>query len=144
MPTCLPPLVEFDYEHDLLIVEPKPDLNRATSTRYEDELKCTFHSLSADPEFRSVVVDLGQTHFFSSALLGFLIALWKITKRRGGGLAMCGVSAFGHSVLQVAHLHKLWPIVRSREDAIRSLLEASQANGRSSASLAGRRAAREQ
>jgi anti-anti-sigma factor len=124
MKSCIPPLIEFIYEQDVLIVEPTCDLDRAVSEAYEVELKAAVQQQLADPELRYAVVDLNQTQFFGSALLGYLVALWKITRRRGGAMVMCGLSPFGRAVLEVAHLDKLWPIVRSRDEAVRRIKSA--------------------
>lgn len=126
MSACIPPLVEFVYDQGVLVVEPQPDLDRAVCEGYEDELKAAIQSITADPDVRFVVADMSQTHYFSSALLGLLVGLWKITKRRRGAFVMCGLSPFGQTVLEVARLHNLWPIMGSRAEALKTVRAARQ------------------
>jgi anti-anti-sigma factor len=74
---------------------------------------------SANPPL--VAIDLSQTTFFGSSFIEILFRMWHRLQKRGGKLAICGVTEYCREVLQVAHLDSLWPPLATREEAIRAL-----------------------
>jgi anti-anti-sigma factor len=116
-----PLLIEFVYHDDIVVVVPQASRDRPRRDLYVDELKSAQESLSADERAKYVVLDLEQIDCLNSALLGFIVTLWKTAQARGGKMVMCGVLAGGKNVLKVANLNTLWPIVASRQEAIEAV-----------------------
>ena len=67
------------------------------------------------------IVDLGALDYFGSIMLELLVVLWKRVSVNGGKLAICKASPVGLEILQTAKLNTLWPIVPSREDAMKAV-----------------------
>ena len=70
-----------------------------------------------------LVVDMSRTTFFGSAFLGTLFRVWNRLKARDGKLAISHASGICADVLHVTHVHKLWRIFDSNDDAVDSLLD---------------------
>jgi anti-anti-sigma factor len=71
--------------------------------------------------FQSVVVDLGQVAYFGSSMLEAIRAVWNDLIPKKGRLVLCNASEIGREILQIAKFDHLWPLVDTREAAIRSL-----------------------
>jgi anti-anti-sigma factor len=69
----------------------------------------------------NLVFDLQQGNYASSAFLGALVRLWKRVAQRGGRMALCHVSDQVFQILRMTKLHTVWPILVSREDALRAV-----------------------
>jgi anti-anti-sigma regulatory factor len=67
----------------------------------------------------ALVVDLGQAAYFGSSLLEAIRILWNDLSARGGRIALCNASEVGREVLQIAKFDHVWPLVDSRDEAIR-------------------------
>jgi anti-anti-sigma regulatory factor len=111
-------LLEFTYDQDIVIVFPRPEPEGPACQTQGGRLRDGLASLMVDPEARYVVMDLTEIHCVNSGLLGFVVAVWKLMKRRGGTMVLCGVRPFAQNVLEVTHLSRLWPAFRSRCEAI--------------------------
>jgi anti-anti-sigma factor len=66
----------------------------------------------------NIVVDLGQSRFLGTAMLGAIVKLWKRVSERGGKLVLCEVANTIEDVLRCTKLHTVWPIYASRHDAL--------------------------
>lgn len=68
---------------------------------------------------KALVVDLAQAAYFGSSLLEAIRILWNDLSACGGRIALCNASEVGREVLQVAKFDQVWPLVNSRNDAIK-------------------------
>lgn len=68
---------------------------------------------------QALVIDLAKAAYFGSSLLEAIRILWNDLSARGGRIALCNPSDVGRDVLQVAKFDKVWPLVNSREEAIK-------------------------
>jgi anti-anti-sigma factor len=69
-----------------------------------------------------MLVDMSRTQFFGSAFLGALFRVWNRLKARGGKLAISHATGICADVLHVTHVHKLWQMYDSNDEAVDSLL----------------------
>ena len=93
-----------------------PDtLDSAEFDRLNETLLVT---VSADPQ-RAWVIDLSQTSYLGSAVLGLLVNIWQRLRSAGGKMVLCGLSPALTKLFQATSLVRLFTIVRTREDAIR-------------------------
>lgn len=68
---------------------------------------------------KAVVVDLAQAAYFGSSLLEAIRILWNDLSARGGRIALCNASEVGREVLLIAKFDHVWPLVGSRDEAIK-------------------------
>lgn len=68
---------------------------------------------------KALVVDLAQAAYFGSSLLEAIRILWNDLSARGGRIAICNASEVGLEVLHVAKFDQIWPVVPSRDEAIK-------------------------
>ncbi len=75
----------------------------------------------AQNKAKHAIVDLGALDYFGSILLELMVVVWKNVSPQGGKLVVCNVSQVGREILQTAKFDSIWPIVASREDALKEL-----------------------
>lgn len=68
-----------------------------------------------------VVIDLGQVAYFGSSMLEAIRGLWNELTPLNGRLVLCNASEVGREILQIAKFDHLWPLVGSRDDALKLL-----------------------
>lgn len=69
----------------------------------------------------ALVIDLAAATYFGSSLLEAIRILWNDLSAVGGHIALCNASEVGREVLQIAKFDKVWPLVNSRDEAIRTV-----------------------
>ena len=69
-----------------------------------------------------LVIDMSRTRFFGSAFLGTLFRVWNRLKSRKGRLAISHATGICGEVLHVTHVHKLWQMFDSNDEAVQALL----------------------
>ena len=70
---------------------------------------------------KALVVDLAQAAYFGSSMLEAIRILWNDLSACGGRIALCNASEVGREVLQIAKFDHIWPLVNSRDEAIRAV-----------------------
>jgi len=110
----------FDVERDgnVLVIVPRSDLRESAYDGLETGARVIFDLLEAEP-ITGVVFDFHRTGYYGSTALGLFVRLWKRLSSRGGRMAFCNVSEHEQEILTVTRLGTLWPICRSREEAVR-------------------------
>jgi len=68
---------------------------------------------------KALVVDLAQAAYFGSSMLEAIRILWNDLSACGGRIALCNASDVGREVLQIAKFDHVWPLVDSRDEAIK-------------------------
>lgn len=68
--------------------------------------------------YRQVALDLTQTSFVTSAVLGKLITLHRRLHRADGRLVLCGLQQPVETVMRRSNLLSYFQVVNSRDDAI--------------------------
>ncbi len=71
---------------------------------------------------RPLVVDLSYTKFFGSSFIEQLFRLWNRAKdEKGHGFALAAVSEYCQEILSVTNLKQLWPMYKTRAQAVDSV-----------------------
>ena len=94
----------------------------------EDEARVEWDALLeqlSEQGATSAVMDLGALDYFGSIVLELMVVLWKRVSAQGGKLAVCNVSDVGLEILKTAKFDTIWPIVRSRDDALEAIGQSS-------------------
>lgn len=73
------------------------------------------------PPGRHVIVDLSQSNYFGSVLLGLLINIRQRTRAGRGEMVVCGASPALSRVFRTANLERLIEMMPTREQALESL-----------------------
>lgn len=79
-------------------------------------------SLQAEFDSKSplrVVVDLSALPYFGSTVLEWILLIWRRVRESAGALVLLNPSPVGREVLEVARFSQLWPIVDTKEEALR-------------------------
>ena len=72
-----------------------------------------------------VVVDLANSKYFGSVIIGALVSFAEQAQGTGGAFAACNVSDQMEGVLKVMHLDERWNICDTRREAIRTVRESA-------------------
>lgn len=112
----------FDWEQagDTLVLLPRKDLGESDYERITDGAKDVL-DLITNGHVKNVVMDFSRTDYYGSTALGFFLKLWKRVKGQNGKMAFCNVSDHEMEVLQLTHLNTLWPICKTRQEALASV-----------------------
>jgi anti-anti-sigma factor len=109
----------FDIEHegDALVITPLADLREVDSERVAGAMRGLLELVSSGAA-KNVVFDFRRTDYYGSSALSFFVKLWKRVRRQGGELAFCGLSDHEREILAVTNLDQIWPVCRTREEAL--------------------------
>lgn len=94
---------------------------RMTELRDASALEAQITELAKMPGRPRVVIDFQAVTFFSSAVLGVLVAGREQVLARDGVLAVCGLNAHLTEVVRVVGLDRLLPFYASSADAIQAM-----------------------
>ena len=83
-----------------------------------EELGQSLFQLIDQYGYRQVALDLTQTSFVTSAVLGKLITLHRRLHRADGRLVLCGLQQPVETVMRRSNLLRYFQVVNSRDDAI--------------------------
>ena len=83
-----------------------------------EELGQSLFQLIDQYGYRQVALDLTQTSFVTSAVLGKLITLHRRLHRADGRLVLCGLQQPVETVMRRSNLLRYCQVVNSRDDAI--------------------------
>ena len=111
-------LFDIERQDDVVVVTPTADLREFEYQDIQAAAEGILDLLGA-PGVKGVVLDFHRTDYYGSTALGFFIRLWKRVSARGGRMAFCNVSEHEREILTVTRLDTLWPVCRSREEALK-------------------------
>ena len=69
---------------------------------------------------RRVIVNLASVGYVDSATIGCIMDIYRLAKDQGGGLHILAPQARVETMLSMAGVHKIVPIFREEEEAIRA------------------------
>ena len=107
-------------EGESLIVIPQGDTSAFRYVEVHNESNALYRLLD-EPDLVNLVVDLGSVPIAGSVIIESIIRLGRKVSNKGGQAALCNASDAMLEVLQTMNLEKLFPIFRSREEALQSL-----------------------
>lgn len=105
---------------DVMVIELIGVVSSLADASINKELDNVRKQLNAGA-FHLVIIDLGQVSYFGSSMLEAIRALWNELTPRQGRLVLCNASEVGREILQVAKFDHLWPLVETREQALKLL-----------------------
>lgn len=74
---------------------------------------------------RSIVLDLSAVSYIDSATIGCVMDIYRLVKDLGGALHILAPQARVETMLSMAGVHKIVPIFREEEEALRSFAAAT-------------------
>jgi anti-anti-sigma factor len=117
LPGTIANLLKIEQEGDTLVVTPVTNLRELAFHEIEAGAKEVLELLERR-HVRNVVLDFQNTDYYGSTALAFFVKLWKRISSHNGRLAFCNISDDEREVLRATKLDELWPLCRSREEAI--------------------------
>jgi anti-anti-sigma factor len=118
------PTGTFEIEHDgqTLIITPRMELSELDFQKIEAGAREVLKLLE-DGTVRDVLLDFHKTDYYGSTALGFFVKLWKRIRDRNGRMVFCRVSDHEKEILKITNFDHLWPIFRTRDEALKALRE---------------------
>jgi anti-anti-sigma factor len=117
-------LFDIEREGDTLIVTPQANLRELAYPEIEEGAREVLALLESGAA-RNVIMDFHRTDYYGSSALEFFIRLWKRVRGRNGQLVFCRASSHELEVLKLINLDRLWPICRSRREALETVEKGS-------------------
>ena len=117
---AIPDLLKVKQEDDILVVTIAKELLGFDYQRLQVEGERVLNLLRSR-DAPKVVVDLHQSDYITSAVLGWFLILWKRIRERNGRMVLCGLSAYALEIFKVTSLDNLWPICSSKEEALAAI-----------------------
>jgi anti-anti-sigma factor len=111
-----PALFEIEREGGTIIVTPVVNLGELEDMDLNAE---EVVEVLSDLSIKNLVMDFHKTDYFGSTALGLFVKLWKMVTARNGCMAFCNPSEHELEILHVTRLNTLWPICKSREQAMK-------------------------
>ena len=75
---------------------------------------------AVDGGARSLVLDLQAVSYIDSATIGCIMDIYRLAKDQGGGLHILAPQARVETMLSMAGVHKIVPIFREEEEALKA------------------------
>jgi anti-anti-sigma factor len=118
----LPNILEIEREGGTIIVIPLADLGELAYPQIMAGAKEVLELLDRTAA-ENVVMDFCKTDYCGSTALEFFVKLWVGVRKRNGRMVFCNVSDHEKEILRTTNLDHLWPICRSREEALQAVRE---------------------
>jgi anti-anti-sigma factor len=122
--TATESFIKVEHRGKTLILTPATSLGELQYAGMETETAAIL-GLMRGEKAGGVVIDLRHANYFGLSALGFFLRIWKRVCAVGGRTARCHVSAHRREILKLASLDRLWPICRSRKQALAAVADRS-------------------
>lgn len=96
-------MLVYERKRNTLLVRLNGELDHSASMRVRAELD----GLIAEGGIRRLVFDLRDLRFMDSSGIGLIIGRYKMMKRRGGSVAICGSNARIDRIFDMAGVYQL-------------------------------------
>lgn len=113
-------LFRAELHGDTLVVTPRGDAVGFTMQAVNSEQAKIAEILQRDG-VRHLIVDLGGANYFGSIVLGALMQMGQIIRRRQGRAALAGASSDMEDVLRLMKLDQAWELFFDRRAALRAI-----------------------
>lgn len=108
---------KFETDEQTFVLVPQ---GNASSFRYKDihvESNAVLRLLNS-PDINKLIIDLSAVSNVSSVIIGAIIRMAQSVSQRGGKVALCSASENIDEVIRTMNLTKLWPLCKTREEAM--------------------------
>jgi anti-anti-sigma factor len=116
-----PDALTIERHGEVTLVTATPALEKLDASM-EDQVAQLIMGALLQEDGPLVVFDLSQVDYFGSMFIAVLLRCWKISTSKGGMMALAGVSARARELLRLTSLDMIWPMYKSRREAIEALL----------------------
>jgi anti-anti-sigma factor len=107
-------------QQDTFVVSPQGEAPGFRTAALEAELNRLLKQLD-DPQPVNLIVDLGGTNYYGSAMIGAIFELRRKVLGGGGRAVLCHASEDMLDILRVLKLDREWPYVATRAEAFARL-----------------------
>ncbi|MBM84385.1 MAG: hypothetical protein CMJ78_27845 [Planctomycetaceae bacterium] len=74
-----------------------------------------------EPQFRASIIDLSAVDYVDSVIISSILRVCTKTKQKGGQTVFCNATEAMESILKTIKIGKLWPLCKTRDDAVAML-----------------------
>ncbi len=113
-------LFETEQNGDVFLLCPLHNVSSLADADLMGEMSRLCAQL-AQSDMQRVVVDFSNVDYFGSLMLEALRMLWNSIPGAEGRMALCNVSPVGKEILEIARFDQLWPVLESRDEAVRAV-----------------------
>jgi anti-sigma B factor antagonist len=106
---------------DLTVIAATPALERLDPTLEESVAEVILDSVRANGG-ANVIFDLSGVDYFGSMFVAVLLRCWRHAVSKGGSMALAGVSDHAKELLRITSLDMIWPLYKTRREAMEALL----------------------
>jgi len=110
-------LFKASLHENTLVVTPVGDSISFRDSDVETELE-TLINIAKSGKVNHLVVNLGQSDYFGTIVIGAFNKLGSVIKEQGGKATLCECSEDMESILKVMNLDRIWPNFVSLEIAL--------------------------
>ena len=111
---------QFEIFDGFSVISLQPELNNVPWAEI-DSLGTEILEKMAEQKTPAFLVDLDALSYMGSAMVALVVRLWKAAKERKGKIAVVNSDAMVLEVLKLAGLEKVWTIVDTREEGLKSI-----------------------
>ena len=123
-------LIDTSRSPDAFTIERRGDVTLITVTPALESIDNSLEEQVAemilepirDQEGPLLLFDLSDVNYFGSMFLTVLLRCWKLTKAKGGMMALAGVGPHARELLRLTSLDMIWPMYQTRREAMEALL----------------------
>ncbi|HUG91664.1 MAG TPA: STAS domain-containing protein [Planctomycetaceae bacterium] len=119
----IPQIFPHERRGATLVVRPRGDSLGVQELDLKREIDA-LHKLIDDPRVTGLLVDVGQAPYFSSIVLGAVLAMCQKIRGRGGRAAFCNASPGMLDIMQIMKLDSVLPYYATCEEALAALADA--------------------
>lgn len=117
-------ILPYEQLDDTLIITPAGDALTMQEAQLEWEVD-HLHKVIEQPGVRHVVIDVGQSPYFGSLLIGSLIVLCRKAQLGGGQSLLCNASDGMRDALDIMKVDSIIQYCPTREEALATLSAAA-------------------
>ena len=112
-----PKFFRVESSDDALIIAAVANIHGLVEDEVRDECDALIEQLEKNNS-KHAIIDLEALNYFGSIMLELMVVVWKKVNKSGGKFAVCSVSKVGQEILKTAKFDTIWPILKSRDEAI--------------------------
>lgn len=106
---------------DVTVIAANPALESLDASLEEQVAEVIMDSVRSNGG-SNVIFDLSEVNFFGSMFVAVLLRCWRQAVAKGGSMALAGVSDHAKELLRITSLDMIWPMYKTRREAMEALL----------------------
>lgn len=114
------PLLDVTREGEVAFV--RFGKSRILDQSHVQQIGEELEALVQDHGFTMVIINFENVSYMSSAVMGKLVAMYKMLNAKGGRMLLCNISDSIYEIFEIMRFDQLFDIVDSEDEAIRDIM----------------------